>query len=87
MLIEGQQIGYTGWNMVVVNSMDSLVLESHNLHYLVWFILLLIGVILIFLDTLVFHNLQIRFTGCFGQWKNSEKAIIMPEHKRKESAN
>ena len=52
----GQQIGYTGWNMVVVNSMDSLVLESHNLHYLVWFILLLIGVILIFLDTLVFHN-------------------------------
>ena len=55
-LIEGQQIGYTGWNMVVVNSMDSLVLESHNLHYLVWFILLLIGVILIFLDTLVFHN-------------------------------
>ena len=55
-LIEGQQIGYTGWNMVVVNSMDSLVLESHNLHYLAWFILLLIGVILIFLDTLVFHN-------------------------------
>lgn len=55
-LIEGQQIGYTGWNMIVVNSMDSLVLESHNLHYLVWFILLLIGVILIFLDTLVFHN-------------------------------
>ena len=54
--IEGQQIGYTGWNMVVVNSMASLVKESHNIHYLVWFILLLIGVILIFLDTLVFHN-------------------------------
>ena len=55
-IIEGQQIGYTGWNMVVVNSMASLVKESHNIHYLVWFILLLIGVILIFLDTLVFHN-------------------------------
>lgn len=55
-IIEGQQIGYTGWNMVVVNSMASLVKESHNIHYLIWFILLLIGVILIFLDTLVFHN-------------------------------
>ena len=55
-IIEDQQIGYTGWNMVVVNSMASLVKESHNIHYLVWFILLLIGVILIFLDTLVFHN-------------------------------
>lgn len=55
-IIEGQQIGYTGWNMVLVNSMASLVKESHNIHYLVWFILLLIGVILIFLDTLVFHN-------------------------------
>lgn len=55
-IIEGQQIGYTGWNMVVVNSMASLVKESHNIHYFVWFILLLIGVILIFLDTLVFHN-------------------------------
>ena len=55
-IIEGQQIGYTGWNMVVVNSMASLVKKSHNIHYLVWFILLLIGVILIFLDTLVFHN-------------------------------
>ena len=55
-IIEDQQIGYTGWNMVVVNSMASLVKESHNIHYLIWFILLLIGVILIFLDTLVFHN-------------------------------
>ena len=55
-IIEGQQIGYTGWNMVLVNSMASLVKESHNIHYLIWFILLLIGVILIFLDTLVFHN-------------------------------
>ena len=32
-LIERQQIGYTGWNVVLVNSMSSLDFESYNLHY------------------------------------------------------
>lgn len=55
-LIERQQIGYTGWNVVVVSSMSSLALENYNLHYVAWLTLLLVGVILIFLDVLVFRN-------------------------------
>ena len=55
-LIERQQIGYTGWNVVLVNSMSSLDFESYNLHYVAWFTLLLVGVILIFLDILLFRS-------------------------------
>lgn len=55
-LIERQQIGYTGWNVIVVNSMSSLELENHNLYYVAWITLLLVGIILIFLDTLVFRS-------------------------------
>lgn len=53
-LVERQQIGYTGWNLVVVNSMSSLALETYSLRYVAWITLLLVGVILVFLDTLVF---------------------------------
>lgn len=55
-LIERQQIGYTGWNVVLVNSMSSLDLENRNLYSVAWFTLLLVGVILIILDVLIFRN-------------------------------
>ena len=42
--------------MVLVNSMSSLDFESYNLHYVAWFTLLLVGVILIFLDILLFRS-------------------------------
>lgn len=51
-----QQIGYTGWNVVLVNSMSSLDLETRNLYSVAWFTLLLVGVILIFLDILLFRS-------------------------------
>ena len=59
-LIERQQIGYTGWNVVLVNSMSSLDFESYNLHYVAWFTLLLVGVILIFLDILLFRSGELK---------------------------
>ena len=40
-----QQIGYTGWNVVLVSSMSSLDLENQNLHSVAWLTLLLVGVI------------------------------------------
>lgn len=55
-LIERQQIGYTGWNIVLVNSMSSLNLGNRDFQYVAWFTLLLTGVILIFLDILIFRN-------------------------------
>lgn len=55
-LIERQQIGYTGWNLVLVNSMSGSNIENQNLYYVAWIILLLVGVILIFLDILIFRN-------------------------------
>lgn len=55
-LVERKQIGYTGWNIVVVNSMSNLLVENRRFHYIVWFILLLIGAILILLDFQVFRN-------------------------------
>ncbi len=51
-----QQIGYTGWNVVLVSSMSSLDLENRNLYSVAWFTLLLVGVILIFLDILLFRS-------------------------------
>ena len=55
-LVERKQIGYTGWNIVVVNSMSNLLVENRRFHYIVWFILLLVGAILILLDFQVFRN-------------------------------
>ena len=55
-LIEQQQIGYTGWNLVVVNSISSLATENYSLHFVAWLTLLLVGIILTFIDTLVFRN-------------------------------
>lgn len=55
-LVERKQIGYTGWNIVVVNSMSNLLVENRHFHYIIWFILLLVGAILILLDIQVFRN-------------------------------
>lgn len=55
-LVERKQIGYTGWNIVVVNSMSNLLVENRRFHYIIWFILLLVGAILILLDIQVFRN-------------------------------
>ena len=55
-LVERKQIGYTGWNIVVVNSMSNLLVENRRFHYIIWFILLLVGAILILLDFQVFRN-------------------------------
>ena len=55
-LIERKQIGYTGWNIVVVNSMSNLAVENKRFHYIIWLILLLVGAILILFDVQVFRN-------------------------------
>ena len=55
-VIEKQQIGYTGWNIVVVNSMANIRIENLNIYYVAWLILLLVGIVLITLDVLLFRN-------------------------------
>ena len=55
-MIEKQQIGYTGWNVVVVKSLANLQQENVNMYYMMVLILLLAGVVLIFFDVLLFHN-------------------------------
>ena len=55
-LIERKQIGYTGWNIVVVNSISNLTIENNRFHYIIWLILLLVGAILILFDIQVFRN-------------------------------
>lgn len=54
-VIEKQQIGYTGWNIVVVNSMANIRIENLNIYYVAWLILLLVGIVLIALDVLLFR--------------------------------
>lgn len=55
-IIEKQQIGYTGWNVVVVKSLANIQQENVNMYYMMVLILLLAGVVLIFFDVLLFHN-------------------------------
>lgn len=55
-LIERRRIGYTGWDVVVVNSLSSLMVGNDKIYYVVWLFLLLVGGILILLDTQVFRN-------------------------------
>ena len=55
-VIEKQQIGYTGWNVVVVNSLASIRTENLNIYYIAWLILLLVGMVLIIFDILLFRN-------------------------------
>ena len=54
-IIEKQQIGYTGWNIVVVNSVTNIRIENQNIYYVSWLILLLVGIVLIALDILLFR--------------------------------
>lgn len=55
-VMEKQQIGYTGWNIVVVNSLTNMRAENVNIYYMIWLVLLLVGIVLIFLDILLFRN-------------------------------
>ncbi len=79
-VIEKQQIGYTGWNIVVVNSLANVRAENVNIYYMTWLVLLLVGIVLIFLDILLFHNFtdpiyQLMHTmNEFGKGNYQEKA-------------
>lgn len=55
-VIEKQQIGYTGWNIVVVNSLANIHAENVNIYYITWLVLLLVGIVLIFFDIVLFRN-------------------------------
>lgn len=55
-VMEKQQIGYTGWNIVVVNSLTNMRAENVNIYYMIWLVLLLVGIVLIFLDILLLRN-------------------------------
>ena len=79
-LIEKQQIGYTGWNVVVVNSLANIQKENVNIYYMTWLVLLLVGIVLIFFDILLFQNFtdpiyQLMHTmNEFGKGNYQEKA-------------
>ena len=79
-LIEKQQIGYTGWNVVVVNSLANVRAENVNIYYTTWLVLLLVGIVLIFFDILLLHNFTdpiyqlIHTINEFGKGNYQEKA-------------
>lgn len=55
-IIEKQQIGYTGWKIIVVNSLSDIRNNSLNIFYILWMILLLVGMFLIVLDIILFRK-------------------------------
>lgn len=55
-LIERQQIGYTGWNIVLVSSLFNIHTENMGIYYVIWLLLLIVGIILVFTDILLFHD-------------------------------
>ena len=79
-IIEKQQIGYTGWNVVVVNSLVHVNQENMNIYYMTWLVLLLVGIVLIFFDILLFRNFTnpiyqlIHTMNEFGKGNYQEKA-------------
>ena len=79
-IIEKQQIGYTGWNVAVVNSLANVQEENVNIYYMTWLVLLLVGIVLIFFDILLFQNFtdpiyQLMHTmNEFGKGNYQEKA-------------
>lgn len=79
-IIEKQQIGYTGWTIVVVNSLAATQAENVNIYYMTWLVLLLVGIILIIFDVLLFQNFtdpiyQLMHTmNEFGKGNYQEKA-------------
>lgn len=56
-VIEKQQIGYTGWKIIVVNSLANIRAENVSIYYMAWLMLLLVGIALIVLDVLLFRNI------------------------------
>ena len=56
-VIEKQQIGYTGWKIIVVNSLANIRAENLSIYYMAWLMLLLVGIALIVLDILLFRNI------------------------------
>ena len=79
-IMEKQQIGHTGWNVVVVNSLGNVQEENVNIYYMIWLVLLLIGIVLIFLDIILFHYFTdpiyqlIHTMNEFGKGNYQEKA-------------
>lgn len=79
-IIEKQQIGYTGWNIVIVNSLSNVHEENVNVYYITWLAFLLVGLILIFFDILLFRMItdpiyQLMHTmNEFGKGNYQEKA-------------
>ena len=56
-VIEKQQIGYTGWKIIVVNSLANIRAENLSIYYMAWLMLFLVGIALIVLDILLFRNI------------------------------
>lgn len=56
-VIEKQQIGYTGWKIIVVNSLANIWAENLSIYYMAWLMLFLVGIALIVLDILLFRNI------------------------------
>ena len=79
-VIEKQQIGYTGWNVVVVNSLSSIRTENLNMYCIAWLILLLVGIVLIVFDILLLRNFTnpiyqlVRTMEAFGKGDYQVKA-------------
>ena len=79
-VMEKQQIGHTGWNVVVVNSLRNVQAENVNVYYMIWLVLLLVGIVLIFLDIILFHYFTnpiyqlIHTINEFGKGNYQEKA-------------
>lgn len=79
-VIEKQQIGYTGWNLIVVKSLANVRAENVNIYYMILLVLLIVGIVLIFFDILLFQNFtdpisQLMHTmNEFGKGNYQEKA-------------
>ena len=56
-VMEKQQIGYTGWKIIVVNSLANIRAENLSIYYMAWLMLFLVGIALIVLDILLFRNI------------------------------
>ena len=85
-LIERQQIGYTGWNIVLVSSLFNIHTENISVYYVVWIILLMVGIFLVFMDILLMSSL-ILCIGYLTQCGNLEKEITRQKQKKMASEN
>lgn len=56
-LVETQQIGYTGWKLVVVNSLTDIQHQNHNLYIVVWLLLCTTGLVLMIMDIVLLRQI------------------------------